>query len=52
MEQPNIKKKLVIEIDVVDGGISFQNDDELSYLEILGVLEYTKWMVQNDWNDE
>jgi hypothetical protein len=43
-----ITKKLNIEVDVVENTITFDNPDELSHLEILGILEYTKMIVIED----
>ena len=50
-EQAALKKKLVIEIDVVTGNIDCINDDELTYAEILGTLEYAKFMFMKEWAD-
>jgi hypothetical protein len=47
-----LKKKLEIEIDVIEGNIDFNNNDELSYIEILGALEYVKMMIVKDWMGE
>lgn len=49
MEQVSIKKKLVIEYDVITGTMDFTNDDEMAFAEILGALEYVKWMIHKDW---
>lgn len=51
MEQVGIKKKLVIEYDIISGTMDFNNDDEMSFAEILAALEYTKWMVHKNWNE-
>lgn len=51
MDAVSLKKKLVIEVDVISGTMNFINDDEMSFIEILGALEYTKWMVQKDWQE-
>jgi len=44
-----MKKKIVIELNIVDGNVDFLNEDELSYFEIMGMLEYVKMMVIKDW---
>lgn len=49
--ETNFKKKLVVELDIVKGDISFINDDEMTYIEIMGALEYVKMLVYRDWMD-
>lgn len=52
MNPVGLKKTFTIELDVIDGKIHFLNPDELSYIEILGMIEYAKMMVMQDWLDE
>jgi hypothetical protein len=49
MEGISIKKQLVIEYDVISGNMSFKNEDDMTFAELLSVLEYTKWMIHKDW---
>jgi len=49
MQAPELKKRLVIEFDVVNGYVELDNEDEMSYIEILGALEYAKMMLYRDW---
>jgi len=45
-EKPlGIVKKIIIEVDVVNNVMTFDNPDELSYLEILGIIEYAKMSI-------
>jgi hypothetical protein len=44
-----IKKKLVVELDIINGTTDVINDDEMSYVEIMGALEYAKMMIIKDW---
>lgn len=52
MESPTLTKKLVIEVGVVDGKMNVLNEDEMSYIEVLGALEYAKMMFIKDWMEE
>jgi hypothetical protein len=49
MEQVKVKKTVTIEVDVVSGGIEVMNNDEMSYIEIIGALEYAKMMYYKEW---
>lgn len=49
MNEVSIKKKLVIEYDIITGTMDVLNEDELSFAEILAALEYAKWMLHKDW---
>ena len=49
MKAPALKKRLVIEFDVVNGYVELDNEDNMSYIEILGALEYAKMMLIKDW---
>lgn len=37
-----LKKQLTISVDIVTGNIDVNNDDSLTNIEILGLLEYAK----------
>ncbi|UVI31204.1 hypothetical protein [Paenibacillus spongiae] len=52
MENVSLKKRIVLEVDVVTGRIDFLNEDEMSFPEILGTIEYAKMMVMKDWMEE
>lgn len=53
MESVKLTKRIVIEYDVLRGDMRFDNEDDMSYAEILAALEYTKFMLMKDWlNDE
>lgn len=52
MDQVELKKTFTIELDIVSGEIHFKNPDEISYLELLGMIEYVKMMVMEDWMKE
>lgn len=47
-----IKKKLIIEIDVIDGNMNIINEDDMSYIEVMGTLECAKMMFIKDWMGE
>lgn len=47
-----LTKKLVIEVGMIDGQMNVMNDDEMSYIEVLGVLEYAKMMFIKDWMED
>jgi hypothetical protein len=49
IESVKLTKRLVIEYDIVDGEMRFENEDDMSYGEILAALEYTKMMIMKDW---
>lgn len=40
-----VKKKIVIELDVVKGEVVMDNPDELTNFEVIGLLEYVKMTV-------
>lgn len=45
-------KGIKISIDVVSGEVFFDNEDELSYFEILGMVEMVKGMLIKQWMEE
>lgn len=47
-----MKKQFIIEVDVVEGSVDYQNPDELSFFEVLGAMEYVKLMISNKFDDE
>ncbi|MFD2116351.1 hypothetical protein ACFSTH_08300 [Paenibacillus yanchengensis] len=47
-----MKKQFIIEVDVVEGTVDYQNPDELSYFEVLGAMEFVKLMISNRYDDE
>ena len=44
-----LTKKLVIEVDVLTGKMHVTNEDEMTYIEVMGALEYAKMMFYQDW---
>jgi hypothetical protein len=52
MDTVTLKKTLTVELDIVSGEIRFYNPDEIAYLEMLGMIEYVKMMVIDDWLKE
>lgn len=52
MDQVALKKSFTIELDIVSGEMHFYNPDEIAYLELLGMIEYAKMMVMQDWLEE
>lgn len=47
-----MKKKFIIEVDIVEGSVDYKNPDELSYLEVLGAMEFVKLMISNKFDNE
>lgn len=47
-----MKKTLTIDLNVIDGTIDIKNEDELTRIEVLGILEYAKHMFQKEWIEE
>jgi hypothetical protein len=47
-----MKKQLIIELNVVTGEVEALNEDELTYFEIMGMLEYAKMMFLKDWLED
>lgn len=52
MSEVNLKKKIVIEYDIITSNMEVINDDEMSFAEILAALEYAKWMLHKDWAEK
>lgn len=52
MNDVSIKKKLVIEYDVITGNMDVINEDDMSFGELLAALEYAKWLLHKDWTEK
>ena len=51
MDKPKVDKKVLISLDVVTGAIEVTHDD-LSYSELIGLLETAKMIVFRDFVSE
>ncbi|WP_199615040.1 hypothetical protein [Paenibacillus alkalitolerans] len=51
-EVASLKKQFIIEIDVIDGSVDYTNPDELSYVEVLGMIEFAKLMITREFLNE
>lgn len=49
MEPIVMEKKLVIKYDMVKGEFWFENNDDMTYAELLSALEYAKFLIMKDW---
>lgn len=47
-----MKKQFVIEVDVVEGSVDYQNPDDMTFYEVLGAMEYVKLMISNKFDEE
>jgi hypothetical protein len=47
-----LKKAFTIEIDIPTGAVTYNNKDNLSYTEVLGIIEYAKLMITKEWLDD
>jgi hypothetical protein len=45
METTSLVKTFKIEYDPITGTIDYKNDDNLTYAEVLGAIEYVKMMI-------
>ncbi|OMD08392.1 hypothetical protein [Paenibacillus odorifer] len=45
-------KQVVIQMNVIDGTIDFEHDENITYSEVLGMIEYTKMLIMQRWLDE
>lgn len=43
-----LKKRLIIEYDVIEGEMTMINEDEMTFIELLGMIEYAKMMIHED----
>jgi hypothetical protein len=44
-----MKKSITIEYDVVNSEMEIKDDEDLSYLELVGLLEFAKLMITKDY---
>lgn len=49
MNKVTLTKKIVIEFDVINNNLNFLNEDGMTYIELMGALEYVKMMIYKDW---
>ncbi|EHB50111.1 hypothetical protein [Paenibacillus lactis] len=47
-----MKKQFIIEVDIVEGSVDYKNPEKLSYLEVLGAIEFVKLMISNNFDHE
>lgn len=47
-----MKKKFIIEIDYANGDIDYQNPDNLTFSEVLGMMEFTKMLITKEFLEE
>lgn len=47
-----MKKQFIIEIDYADGSIDYQNPDNLTFSEVLGMMEFTKLLITKEFMDQ
>lgn len=47
-----MKKKIIIELDVVKGEVILENPDDMTNFEVIGLLEYSKLTVAGDMGEE
>ncbi|GIP55945.1 hypothetical protein [Paenibacillus vini] len=50
-DELKLTKKIVLELDVVNGEVTFDNPDDMTNFEAIGLLEYTKMMLYRDSQD-
>lgn len=48
MEELKVSKRITIELDLVNGEVTFDNPDGLTDFEVIGLLEWAKMMLYQD----
>jgi hypothetical protein len=49
---PTMTKQFIIEIDMITGAIDYQNPEELTYFQVVGMIEYAKMMITKEFLEE
>lgn len=49
---PTLTKQFIIEIDVLSGEIDYKNLDDLTYFQVMGMIEYAKLMITKEFLNE
>lgn len=54
METPKaeLTKQFIIEIDMISGQVDYKNPDELTYFQVMGMIEYSKLMITKEFLEE
>jgi hypothetical protein len=47
-----MKKQFIIEIDYADGSIDYENPEDLTYSEVLGMMEFCKLIITKRFLEE
>jgi hypothetical protein len=47
-----VKKSITIEYDIVSSEMEIKNAEDLSYLELLGLLEFAKLLITRDYIED
>lgn len=45
-------KQINIQMNLLDGSIDFKHDENLTYSEVLGMIEYAKMMIMHNWLED
>lgn len=45
-------KQFIIEANIVDGSVDYNNPENLTYVEVLGMIEFVKLMITKEFLDE
>ncbi|MCM3703802.1 hypothetical protein [Paenibacillus macerans] len=52
MNTPTLTKQFIIEIDMINGAIDYKNPDELTYFQVVGMIEYAKMMITREFLED
>lgn len=52
MSVPTLTKQFIIEIDVINGTVDYSNPENLTYFEVVGMIEYAKMMIVKEFLED